>query len=181
MAIRDAYGVTFIAPHWEICLPKGRKKDTNPFFPLEELRAATFGAAVPVSLFGQGGDGDDMSVGAIAVPRNSMLKSSEAAIHVGNGTVGAGLSGGEITDAKSLVDQAIEAKQQAEALGFDTSPMTLADYASFLMPAVKKLAASPVFWVGVLMMAATVYGVLRRRKRMREGVARHHAMQFMEG
>ena len=175
-AIRDAYGVTFIAPHWEIS--PGRKVDTNPLFPLEDLRAATFGAGVPVTLFGGGDDVEDMSVGAIATPRDSMLKSSEGNIHIANGTIGAGMSGTEIADAKSLVDQAIEAKQQANALGINVSPMTLADY---IMPAVSKLATSPLFWIGAAMVAWTVYGWLRRRRRMREGMARHRAMQGWEG
>lgn len=42
-AIKAAYDIDFISTHWEICLPKGRKVDTNPLFPLEALRAAVFG------------------------------------------------------------------------------------------------------------------------------------------
>lgn len=44
-AIKAAYDIEFISTHWEICLPKGRKVDTNPLFPLEELRQAVFGGA----------------------------------------------------------------------------------------------------------------------------------------
>lgn len=46
-AIKAAYKIEFISTHWEICIPKGRKVDTNPLFPLDELRAAVFGGAAP--------------------------------------------------------------------------------------------------------------------------------------
>lgn len=48
-AIKAAYKIEFISTHWEICLPKGRKVDTNPLFPLAELRAAVFGGAKPAA------------------------------------------------------------------------------------------------------------------------------------
>lgn len=42
-AICAAYKINFISTHWEICIPKGRKVDTNPLFPLEKLRADVLG------------------------------------------------------------------------------------------------------------------------------------------
>jgi N-acetylmuramoyl-L-alanine amidase len=45
-AIRETYGVTFIGTHWEIS--PGRKINTSPLFPLENVRAKVFGRATGI-------------------------------------------------------------------------------------------------------------------------------------
>ena len=42
-ALTAAYPITAITTHWAVCLPKGRKCDTNPLFPLAEVQQAVFG------------------------------------------------------------------------------------------------------------------------------------------
>lgn len=42
-AIAAAYSIDFITTHWDICVPKGRKVDTNPLFPLAQLRTDVLG------------------------------------------------------------------------------------------------------------------------------------------
>lgn len=42
-ALKAAYpSITAISTHWAVCLPKGRKCDTNPLFPLAEVQQAVF-------------------------------------------------------------------------------------------------------------------------------------------
>jgi N-acetylmuramoyl-L-alanine amidase len=53
-AIVREYGAEFITTHWEICVPKGRKVDTNPLFPLDSVRDNVFGSSKPVRLTGDG-------------------------------------------------------------------------------------------------------------------------------
>jgi len=45
LAMRDAYGIKEIITHWLIS--PGRKVDTNPLFPLEQLRARVYGNPEP--------------------------------------------------------------------------------------------------------------------------------------
>lgn len=61
-AIAAAYNIQFITTHWDICIPKGRKVDTNPLFPLEELRANVLGAR-PVALVDESQGESDESGG----------------------------------------------------------------------------------------------------------------------
>jgi hypothetical protein len=41
-ALIQAYPIEDITAHWAVALPPGRKVDTNPLFPLEEVRKAAF-------------------------------------------------------------------------------------------------------------------------------------------
>ena len=43
-ALKDAYDIEAITTHWAVCVPVRRKVDPNPLFPLDEVRAAVFGA-----------------------------------------------------------------------------------------------------------------------------------------
>ena len=44
-ALKAAYAIDLITTHWAVCLPKGRKCDTNPLFPLADVQKAVFGPA----------------------------------------------------------------------------------------------------------------------------------------
>ena len=43
-ALKDAYDIEAITTHWAVCVPVRRKVDPNPLFPLDQVRAAVFGA-----------------------------------------------------------------------------------------------------------------------------------------
>jgi len=60
-AITAEYGTTFITTHWDICLPKGRKVDTNPLFPLDQVRRSVFGGkpAKVAEISDESGESDD--------------------------------------------------------------------------------------------------------------------------
>lgn len=48
IACREAYGITEVAPHWQIS--PGRKVDTNPLFPLASIRARLMGREIETDL-----------------------------------------------------------------------------------------------------------------------------------
>lgn len=79
-AIAETYAIEFIAPHWEICIPKGRKVDTNPLFPLEQLRADVLGAAgKPIGFADMSGRGDDGEFVPVLDPQNDFAPAIEPA------------------------------------------------------------------------------------------------------
>ena len=98
-------------------------------------------------------------------PPKTMATSTEGMVHAGNAGVGTTMAGSEATDAVSTVDKVIEAKQKAEQLGVEVNPLTMWDLVG---PFVSKVAASPIFWIGIVMVAASLYGWYRRRKRLKE-------------
>lgn len=99
-----------------------------------------------------------------------MVKSQEGYIHAGTSTTGAGMAGEQARAAVEKapsIDQVIAAKEKAEALGLPTEPLTLWDLVG---PTLSRLAHSPLFWVGLLLAGAGLYGFYRRWRRMQDEV-----------